>query len=122
MSDATFEKYVYGQTKKLNSYPLRIMIPDQKSTADTHMKKFLDAVSGKGLGVSLLLDPPTWYWGENTQPDVLPPDLPSIEQLERTIVKFKKSLNVTMQQVREIEVKYEVSVTLLNGLQLVATG
>ena len=41
--------------------------------------------------------------GENTQPALLPPELPSEEQLERTIVKFKKSLSVTMQQVRKIE-------------------
>ena len=47
-----------------------------RNKTDTHMKKFLDAVCGKGLGVSLLLDPSTRYWGENTQPDVLPPDLP----------------------------------------------
>ena len=67
------------------------------------MKKFLDAVRGKGLGVSLLLDPSTRYWGDKAQPALLPPELLSIEQLEQTIIEFKKSLNITMQQAREIE-------------------
>ena len=80
------------------------MILDQKNT-DAHMKKFLDAVRGKGLGVSLLLDPSTRYWGGDTQPDLIGPELPSVRQLERTIVEFKKSLTVTMQQAREIESK-----------------
>ena len=43
------------------------------------MKKFLAAVCGKGLRVSLLMDPSTRYWGENTQPALLPPELPSEE-------------------------------------------
>ena len=108
MSDAKFEKHVYGQTKKVKLQPIEDYDPrpeKYRNKTGTHMKKFLDAVRGKGLGVSLLLDPSTRYWGENTQPDILPPDLPSIEQLERTIIEFKKSLNVTMQQVREIEGK-----------------
>ena len=49
--------------------------------------------------MSLLLDPSTRYWRENT---LLPPEL---EQLERTIIEFFKSLNVTMQRVRGIESK-----------------
>ena len=108
MSDATFEKHAYGQTKKVKLLPIEDYDPRpemHRNKVDTHMKKFLDAVRGKGLGVSLLLDPSTWYWGENTQPALLPPELPSIEQLERTIIEFKKSLNVTMQQAREIESK-----------------
>ena len=108
MSNAKFEKHVYGQTKKVKLQPIEDYDPrpeKYRNKTGTHMKKFLDAVRGKGLGVSLLLDPSTRYWGENTQPDILPPDLPSIEQLERTIIEFKKSLNVTMQQVREIEGK-----------------
>ena len=51
------------------------------------------------------MDPSTRYWGENTQPVLLPPELPSEEQLECTIVEFKKSLSVTMQQARETEGK-----------------
>ena len=105
MSDATFEKHVYGQTKKVKRLPIEDFDPrpeKYRSKVDTHMKKFLDAVHGKG---SLLLDPSTRYWGENSQPALLPPELPSIEQLEQTIIEFKKSLNVTMQQAREIEGK-----------------
>ena len=69
------------------------------------MKKFLAAVCAKRLSVSLLMDPSTWCWGENIQSAPLPPELPSEDQLERTIVEFNKSLSVTMQQVREIEGK-----------------
>ena len=57
------------------------------------------------MGVSLLLDPSTQYWGDNTEPALLSPELPSEEQLKRTIIEFKISLNVTMQQAREIEGK-----------------
>ena len=82
--------------RRLNFYPLKIMIPDKKSK---NTKKFL----GKGLGVSLLMDPSTRYWSENTQPALLPPELPSEGQLERTIIEFMQFLTVTMQQAREIE-------------------
>lgn len=108
MSDATFEKHVYGQTKKVKLLPIEDYDPrpeKYRNKVDTHMKKFLDVVRGKGLVVSLLLDPSTRYWGDNTQPVLLPPELPSIEQLEQTIIEFKKSLNATMQQAREIEGK-----------------
>lgn len=108
MSDATFEKHVYGQTKKVKLLPIEDYDPrpeKYRNKVDTHMEKFLAAVRGKGLGVSLLMDPSTRYWGENTQPALLPPELPSKEQLECTIVEFIKSLSVTMQQAREIEGK-----------------
>jgi len=55
--------------------------------------------------------------------EYLLPELPSEEQLECTIVEFNKSLSVTVQRVRErSKAKHEVSVTLLNGLHLVAIG
>ena len=85
------------EQRRLNFYPSKITIPDQRSTETTliytHMKKFLAAVrgkglGGKGLGVSLLMDPSTRYWGENTQPAPLPPELPSEGQLECTIDRF----------------------------------
>lgn len=105
ISDATFEKHAYGKTKKVKLLPIENYDPrpeKYRNTVDSHMKKFLDAVGGKGLGVSLLLDPSTRYWGDNTQPALLPPELPSTKQLEQTIIEFKKSLNITMQQAREI--------------------
>ena len=108
MSDATFEKHVYGQRKKVKLLPIEDYDPrpeKYRNKVDTHMKKFLAAVRGKGLGVFLLMDPSTRYWGENTQPALLPRELPSEEQLECTIIEFVKSLSVTMQQARDIEGK-----------------
>ena len=125
MSDATFEKHIYGRTKKAKLLPIENYDPrpeEYRNKIDIHMQKFLSAVRGKGLGVSLLMDPSTRCWGESTNPALLTPELPSEEQLEHTIIEFKKSLSVTMQQAREIERKHEVSVALLNGLQLVAIG
>ena len=95
MSDATFEKHIYGRTKKVKCLPIEDYDPrpeKYRNKVDTHMKKFLAAVRCKGLGVSLLMDPSTRYWGESTQPALLPPELPSEEQLECTIVEFIKSL------------------------------
>lgn len=97
---------MYGKTKKVKLLPIENYDPrpeKYRNKVDSHMKKFLDAVRGKGLGVSLLLDPSTRYWGDKVQPALLPPELPSIKQLEQTIIDFKKSLNITLQQAREIE-------------------
>ena len=108
MSDATFEKHMYGHTKKIKLQPIEDYDPrpeQYRNKTDGHMRKFLDAVRGKGLGVSLLLDPATRYWGKYTQPDLVGPNLPSVNQLKSSIIEFKKSLAVTMQQAREIEGK-----------------
>lgn len=108
VSDATFQKHIYGQTKKVKLLPIEDYDPrpeKYRNKIESHMKHFLDAVRGKGLGVSLLLDPSTRYWGDNTEPALVPPKLPSEEELKSAIVEFKKSLNVTMHQAREIEGK-----------------
>ena len=111
MSDATFARHIYGRTKKVKLLPIEDYDPTPekyRNNIDTHMKKFLAAVRGKGLGISLLLDPSTRYWGGERTPNqraLLSPELPSERQLEHTLVEFKKSLTVTMQQAREIESK-----------------
>ena len=64
MSDATFEKHIYGRTKKVKLLPIEDYDPrpeKYRNNIDTHMKKILAAVRGKGLGVSLLMDPSTRY-------------------------------------------------------------
>ena len=106
MSDATLEKHVYGQDKKVKLLPIEDYDPrpeKYRNNIDAHMKKFLAAVRGKGLGVSLLMDPSTWYWSDNAQTTVNPPELPSDEHLEYSIIEFMESLAVTMEQARKLE-------------------
>ena len=62
MSDAIFEKHVCGRDKKVKLLPIEDYDPrpeKYRNNIDAHMKKFLAAVRGKGLGVSLLMDPST---------------------------------------------------------------
>lgn len=62
MSEAKFEKHVYGKKKKVALSRLEDFNPrptECRGTANTDLEIFLGKVCGKGLGVSLLLDPLT---------------------------------------------------------------
>ena len=108
------------EQRKLNCFLLRIMTPDQNSTETRLilMKKFLAAVRGKGLGVSLLMDLSTRYWGENTQPALLPPEL--VKSSWNTPLSNIRNLSLLQyNKQKRLKAKFEISITLLNGLQLV---
>ena len=72
--------------------------------SNERLPKLLDRVRGKGLCVSLLLDSTTQVWnGIGDKEESLPPSLPSLDQLKKTVEEFKKSLVVTQEKSREIE-------------------
>ena len=74
------------------------------------MNDFLKKVKGKCLGVSVLLDKDTTVWNDyNSVSDIqhaVPPTnvhLPSRKELMELVASFKKSLELSPQQIRELE-------------------
>ena len=105
MSEANFEKPVYGKNKKVTLCSLETFDPRPTEccgTAKAELSKFLAKVHGKGVGVSLLFDPSTRIEAEPNAPSESF-EIPSSEQLQRTVKEFKSSLQVTEQKAREIE-------------------
>ena len=65
MSEAKFEKHVYGKPKKRELQPLETFDPrpeEFQGTATDMLSQFLTKMKGKGLGVSLLFDQTVQYW------------------------------------------------------------
>ena len=66
------------------------------------LETFLNKVKGRGLGVSSLLDSECTCW--STSSDIsLPPVLPSKSQLQFSVEELKNSLQISEQQMGEIE-------------------
>ena len=105
MSEATFEKHIYGRTKKRKFSSLEDFDPrppQYQGTARSLMPNLLNKVRGKGLCISLLLDPSTRHW-RSSAPTEASFSMPDITQLQQTIQEFKNSLRVTPERGREIE-------------------
>ena len=66
------------------------------------MPNLLNKVRGKGLCISLLLDPSTRHC-RSSAPAEAAFSMPDITQLQQTIQEFKNSLRVTPERGREIE-------------------
>ena len=103
ISEARFEKHVYGKLKKRELSTLDPRPPECRGTANAKLGTFLDKVRGRGLGVSLLFDPLTRVWTKESSTPITSPDLPSRQQLEQTVREFKSSLHVSEQRAREIQ-------------------
>ena len=105
ISEAKFEKHVYGTLKKRDLLSLEEFDPrppEYRGTANAELGTFLDKVRGRGLGVSMLFDSSTRVWEEESSSTLItPPDLPSRRQLERTVTEFKSSLHVSQERARE---------------------
>ena len=78
-------------------------------TALQQLEKFLKNVYCKGLGISMLLDKDVQVWkhtsdvsGVCADPDAAAV-MPSRTELHKQVVSFQKSLQLTAQQVRELE-------------------
>ena len=73
---------------------------EYRNTAKYLQQDFLGKVKGKGLGVSLLLDPDLQanLFGEPFQPKLL-----SKTELQYRVSEFKKSLQLPPEKTREIE-------------------
>ena len=112
ISDAKVEKHMYGKQRKLNLSPLEEFDPrphKYRGTAPSQLTDFLGKVRGKGLGVSLLFDSSTQHWtaDEPDEPslDGGSPNLPPHHDLRYTIEEFKKSLHVSEEAARKIEIE-----------------
>ena len=104
ISEARFEKHVYGKERKRSLQPIEDFDPrpvEYRGTANQNLPTFLDKIRGEQLCVSLLLDPSFCHFEETvSEPS---PGLPSEESLKGSISAFKASLSVTEDDVRKIE-------------------
>ncbi len=99
VSRAEFEKHEYGRTKKYKMQNLETYDPrpeEVRNKIGSRVCKFLDQVRGKGLCVSLLLDPSVCV--NTPQQPVL-----TKEELLKKVEELKKSLKVSEENIREIE-------------------
>ena len=99
VSTAEFEKYDYGQTKKYKIQNLETFDPrpeELRGKVSSRIAKLLDQVRGKGLCISLLLDPSVC---------VATPQQPVLtkEELLKKIEELKGKLKVSEENIRQIE-------------------
>lgn len=105
VSEAVFQKHVYGRQRKHELKPMEDFDPrpvDLRGKAKDHLNVFFGKVRGQGLGVSLLLDEECRCWSGNTEQQVSPA-LPTKQELQKRVEEFKKSLFMSPQKIREIE-------------------
>ncbi len=101
VSVAEFEKNEYGRTKKYNVQSLETFDPrpqNMKGTVVERIPDLLTDVKGKGLCISLLLDPSVCIETSEQLVVVLTKD-----ELLKRIEAFKKQLQVSDEDVRRIE-------------------
>ena len=70
IADVSFIKHVYGREKKHTLKPLYDFDPRPSiyhGTASDRMLNFLSSAKGKNIGVSVLFDPDTRVWADNTE-------------------------------------------------------
>lgn len=102
ISTAKFEKYEYGKVKKQTSQFLETFDPrpeELRNQGSSKLPHLLSALAGKGLCVSLLLDP-------STRVEV--PQAPKLtrDELLKKVDEFVSSkLSVTAEKARQIEVQ-----------------
>ena len=103
LSKVVFEKHSYGRERKRSLKLMEEFDPRPavyQNTAKDLLQDFLGKVKGKGLGVSLLLDP---EFQANFSGGPLQPKLPSKTELQYRVSEFKKSLKLPPEKTREIE-------------------
>ena len=69
MSQAKFEKHVYGKKRQYDVQPLEMFDPhptEFKSTATASLRKFIETTKGKCSCVSLLFDEPMPVWKQQS--------------------------------------------------------
>lgn len=99
MADAVFEKHVYGRERKRTLKPLEEFDPrpvQYRGTAKDHLPALLDKLHGKGLCISLTLDPKMQSRKDmasdanDAMIQQIPPQLPSKTELEERVAEFTK--------------------------------
>lgn len=99
-----FKKHSYGRERKRSQKIMEDFDPrpaEYHNTAKNLLHDFLGKVKGKGLGVSLLLDPN--LRANSSGMSSLQPELPSKAELQYRVREFKKSLELPPEKTREIE-------------------
>ncbi len=76
--------------------------PEYRNTSQARLKELLEKVRGKGLCISLMLDPESQYW-HSGEAEALSPVLPSKQELQQRVNNFKESLKLPAHKIREIE-------------------
>ena len=97
MSEAQFEKHVYGRTRKRTVRTIEDFNPrphEYKRTASNHLPALLDKVHREGLCISLLLDPRCRHCTEDSASSTATPEQPPICSLKATILAFRESLKL----------------------------
>lgn len=107
MSSATFNKHTYGKQKTRTFQSMEDFDPrpvEFRGTANSNVKELLDKLAGKGLSISLSLDPQSRCWNESSSSaQVISPQLPSKQELQNRVDTFKKNLEFHPDRYREIE-------------------
>ena len=107
MSVAVFNKHDREKPIKRTLQPTEDFDPrpeEYRGTAKNHIPNLLKKVKGDHLGVSVLLDEDYVDQGSQTlEPSTF--DLPDVAALRRTVEAFKKSLEISHTDAREIERK-----------------
>ena len=106
ISDVTFEKHVYGRTKKHNTLPIHDFDPrpqETRGTLSSRLPKFLEKVKGQGLGISMIADASTQVWSHQTANLTTSSDLPSKQALQERVSVFVQSLHMSAEKIRAIE-------------------
>ena len=105
ISEAVFQKHVYGRQRKRELKPIEDFDPrplELRGKSMEHLKTYLSKVRGQGLGVSLLFGEECRCWSTTTK-QPLAPVLPTKKELRVRVEEFKKSLCMSTHQLREIE-------------------
>ena len=105
ISEAVFQKHVYGRQHKHKLKPIEEFDPrpvELRGKTIEHLKTLLGKVRGQGLGISLLFDEECRCWSSSVE-QPLTPVLPTKEKLRERVEKLKKSLCMPPHQLREIE-------------------
>ena len=107
VSDAVFQKHDYAKPVKRKIQQIEDYDPRPlkfRGTAGLKLPELLHKVKGKDLGVSLLLDPDYvdfQSYSTPQQPEVY--HVPNNDELLRTMECFKHSLEVNLDEARQIE-------------------
>ena len=105
ISQTEFQKHIYGRQRKYERNSLEDFDPrppELRGKTKDRLVTFLKDVQGQGLGVSLLFDEKCRCWSSSAETPASPV-LPTKNELQERVKELKKSLQVTPQQVRDIE-------------------
>ena len=112
MSQAKFEKHVYGKEKQYDIQSLEMFDPrptEYRGTATNFLKKFIETTKGRCSCVSLLFDEATQVWKRqlpSTNEKSLVPteyNICSKSMIEREVTAFKESLKIDEAGINAIE-------------------